>query len=277
MKKSLLALLLVAAVCSLIPACHKPDIPHKKLCQVNTIIDSTATFGQKYRFLYNEKRLMDSMSIGATFTPVANLRIKIDYDYLNRPAYLNINNVNFYRYVYQQGRIVRIEERGPDNQYHPFYTYLLDTRGRIIERTTNGGELIRWEYEGNSYSFKRRLLFNSNDHTNPSLIYEYRYDNKINPWLTWPNTALMPFYQPLTDIYQVFEPIPHNNAVYESTTGHLADGSLFKYREIFSTYQYDDAYPVKRVVQYVMHDPFGGTQESRGSSYYTYDCAGDLH
>ena len=217
------------------------------------------------------------MTIGSTFSPATSLRIGIEYNNQNRPVSVGINNTNYYKYVYQQGRIIRIDELGMDNQYHPYITFVYDSRGRIIERS-GGLESLRWEYIGASNNFKRRLTFNGGDFTNPSLIYEYTYDNKVNPWSTWPNTILNPFFQPLNDIYQVFEPIPESNILYEGVTGKLADGSPFKYREIFYTYTYDDVYPVSRTARHLFHDSFTGqTRETRGAGHYSYECAGDAH
>lgn len=276
MKRINLLLLLLAGWISITVSCHKPDWPRKK-CQISIFIDSSETFGQKYHYMYNDKRLMDSMTIGSTFSPATSLRIGIEHNNQNRPVSVGINNINYYKYVYQQGRIIRIDELGMDNQYHPFINFVYDSRGRIIERS-GGLESLRWEYIGASNNFKRRLTFNGGDFTNPSLIYEYTYDNKVNPWSTWPNTILNPFFQPLNDIYQVFEPIPENNILYEGVTGKLADGSPFKYREIFYTYTYDEVYPVSRTARHLFHDPLSGqTQETRGAGHYSYECAGDAH
>ncbi len=218
---------------------------------------------------------MDSFTIGATFTPVVSLRLGIGYNNQHRPVTVSINNVNHYKYIYQQGRIIRIDELGPDNQYHPWMNFVYDSRGRIIERT-GGQEALRWEYIGNTNNFKRRIVFDPNNSSFPGIIYDYVYDNKVNPFTTWPNSILNPFFIPNDDIFQVFEPIPDNNVTYQGVTGKLPDGAPFKFRETFYTYTYDDAYPVKRTTRFLTHDPnTGQTNETKGSGYYTYDCAGD--
>lgn len=273
MKKITIVCLLAAA--GIISACQKPDLPHKK-CQLITFIDSSATFGRVYHHMYNNERLMDSFTLGSTFSPAIFLRIGLDYNNQRRPILAIINNLNYYRYIYEQGRVVRIEEGGPDGQYHPWMNFVYDSRGRIIERT-GAIEALRWEYIGNTNNFKRRIVFDPNNPSAPGLVYEYTYDNKVNPFTTWPNMTLHPFFQPNDDIYQVFEPIPDNNITYQGVTG-LSDGSPFTFRETFYTYTYDQEYPVHRSVRYLDHVPFPGqTQETKGSGHYTYQCAGDVH
>lgn len=219
---------------------------------------------------------MDSFTLGSTFSPAIFLRIGLDYNNQRRPILAIINNLNYYRYIYEQGRVVRIEEGGPDGQYHPWMNFVYDSRGRIIERT-GAIEALRWEYIGNTNNFKRRIVFDPNNPSAPGLVYEYTYDNKVNPFTTWPNMTLHPFFQPNDDIYQVFEPIPDNNITYQGVTG-LSDGSPFTFRETFYTYTYDQEYPVHRSVRYLDHVPFPGqTQETKGSGHYTYQCAGDVH
>ena len=277
MKKISFVLLVFTGFILITLSCHKPgDWPRKK-CQLSIFIDSSATFGRVYHHMYNDKRLMDSFTHGSTFSPATSLRIGLEYNNQNRPATLGINNTNFYKYVYQQGRVIRIDEKGLDGQYHPFMNFVYDSRGRVIERT-GAVEPLRWEYIGNTNNFKRRIVFNPDNPADPGLIYEYTYDNKVNPMTTWPNMTLHPFFQPNDDIYQVFEPIPDNNFTYQGVTGKLADGSLFKFRETFYTYTYDQGYPVSRIVRYLVHDSFTGqTQETKGSGHYTYECAGDAH
>jgi hypothetical protein len=225
--------------------------------------------------MYNDKRLMDSFTLGTTASPFIQLRIGIEYNNQNKPVLMGINNTNFYKYTYQQGRVISIEESGPDGQYHPFMNFVYDSRGRVIERT-GAVEPLRWEYIGNTNNFKRRIVFNPGNPADPGLIYEYTYDNKVNPATTWPHMTLDPFFQPNDDISRLFEPIPDNNITYQSMTGKLPDGSLFKLRETFYVYTYEQGYPKSRTARYLVHDPFTGqTQETRGLGHYTYNCAGD--
>jgi hypothetical protein len=272
-----LLLLLLAGWVSMTISCHKPDFPHNKLCQLTMLIDSTNIYGREYRYLYNQHRLLDSLVARATFNPIPAVTLKMGYDNQKRPLTFRDNYNNMHKYVYQAGRIIRVDGLGTDNQYHTLYTYTYDNRGRVVSRIS-GSEVLRWEYDGPSNNFKRRLSFPPSDLTTPTLIYEYTYDNKLNPWNTWPNTTLFPFYFPLLEINTVqYEPITQNNVVRETVKGNVGDGTYFMFRESIFAYQYDDIYPVKRTARYLSYFVAGGSQETPGVSHYYYDCKDDIH
>ncbi|NII28200.1 hypothetical protein HB364_24165 [Pseudoflavitalea sp. X16] len=276
MKKINPLFLLLAAWLCITAACHKPDFPYKKLCQIATVIDSVENYGVEYRYRYTQKRLLDSLYARPMFNPNPIVIMKMEYDNLHRPVIVRDSQYGPFKYVYQAGRIIRVDEFR-NNQFQTLYTYVLDGRGRVIERT-GASQVLRWEYDGPSTNFKRRLYFDLTDLINPALIYEYQYDHKVNPLSTWPNTTLNPFYFPITDIHQQFEPIPQNNFVYEGVQGRNGDGTWFKFRESLYTYQYDDVYPVKRTARFLRHTPNDPTvHETAGVSYYYYECKDDIH
>ncbi len=79
-------------------------------------------------------------------TPV---NVKVNYNNQGNPVGTRTNGNQVHKLIYQNGRVVRVDLLGADNLFHPKYTFLYDTQGRIIERQ---GQfrlgVLRWECGG---------------------------------------------------------------------------------------------------------------------------------
>lgn len=281
MKKFTIALLLAAGCSYLISACHKPDLPCKKYCQIKSIEDvyhpnPFTTTDRITRYAYTRTRLLDSLTIRPITGSEAPINVKITYNNQGKPVGM-VSQGSTYKLVYQNGRVIRVDRLGTDNLYHPQYTFVYDTQGRIIERQ---GEFsaLRFEYEGTSKNFKRKLQM---EHLRPGeplevfMAADYEYDDKVNPMTTWPNTTLVPFYLDIVSGGgRQFEPIPENNWTRQNVTANFR-GALLPFREYLYTYQYDDVYPVKYDLLLLTRNPFISIVDTtRGTTRFTYDCAG---
>lgn len=280
MKKITIALLWMAVCSYLFVSCHKPDIPCKKYCQIKSIQDTYhpnpfSTTDRITRYAYNNYHLLDSLTVRPVTGSEAPVNIKITYNNQGKPVGLRDNQNRNYKFIYQSGRIVRIDLLGADNQYHLLYTFIYDAQGRIIERQA-ASSALRWEYEGTSVNPKRKLDMQFMRPGEPMEVYmafEYEYDNKVNPMTTWPNMKLVPFY--LDIVAQVgyqFEPIPQNNWTRQNVLLPLR-GILLPFREYLYTYQYDDVYPVKYDLLLLTRNPFiSNVDTTRGTTIFTYNC-----
>lgn len=282
MKSITIALLWVAGCSYLIISCHKPDVPCKKLCQIKSIEDTYSpnpfsTTGYITQYAYTSNRLLDSLTGRPTAGSIAPVNMKITYNNQGKPVVIRDNQHRTYKLIYQSGRVVRIDQLGADNLYHPQYTFIYDTQGRIIERQ-QGSSALRWEYEGTSVNPTRKLdmqLLRPGEPMEVFMAYEYEYDDKVNPMTTWPNTKLVPFYLDIvSQIGHQFEPIPQNNWTRQHVLVPLR-GILLPFREYLYTYQYDDVYPVKYDLLLLTRNPFIAVVDTtRGTTRFTYNCIG---
>ena len=272
---------LLAAVCYIISACHKPDLPGKKYCQIKSIEDiyhpnPFSTTDRITRYAYNRQRLLDSLTVRPITGSEAPINMRVSYNNQGKPVGLTGPN-GTYKFIYQNARVVRVDQLGANNQYQALYTFVYDTQGRIIERQTASTSL-RFEYEGTSKNFKRKLdmqLLRPGEPLEVFMAYDYEYDDKVNPMTTWPNTTLVPFYLDIVSGGgRQFEPIPENNWTRQNVTANFR-GGLLPFREYLYTYQYDDVYPVKYDLLLLTRNPFIPIVDTtRGTTRFTYDCNG---
>ena len=275
MKKITIALLLAAGCCYIIVACHKPDIPRKKQCQIKLIEgvyhnSPFLTTGFITNHAYTNKRLLDSITFMPNFTAVTPVNVKISYNNKGIPVEIRDNANNIYKLIYQNGRVVRVDKLGTDNLFHTLSTFVYDSLGRIIESLQGVASATRWEYQGNSKNYIRKLImFDLSPQPGLEIFteYKYQYDDKVNPMNTWPNTTLVPFYFELVEnSNHRLEPIPENNWVYQSVSPTQRGFPLLA-REHFYTYEYDDVYPVKYDLMLISHNPFIGRRDTtRGTT-----------
>jgi hypothetical protein len=272
--RSITHVLLLVGACLLVNSCSKNDLPHKKLCQL-TGMESFYTqrdYGRIFTYGYNNKHLLDSVTGRPSFNPQLALRIGIDYNAQSLPVFLRDYTSGFKKIIYQNGRIIRIDQETGANLYTPKYTYMYDFYGRVFKRISANDTLL-WEYKGASRNFSKRIQLKVGAPPNSVAISEYRYDNELNPLAAWPNFPLNPFMYDLWDFeIHEYEPVPENNLVYQSFIARNSDGSLFTYQEIFYTYEYDDIYPVKAHIRQVQHSGTSPDQETGILNTYTYDC-----
>jgi hypothetical protein len=278
MKKISLALLLAVACSCIILSCHKIGNPHKKTCQIRTIQYNYLNRQSQLTYSYNNKRLLTSIDGLTATSPVIPAFINITYNNMGKPITgNNFQNVP-YRLIYENGRVGRIDFLGTDNLYHVKYTFVYDSLGRIRQRLGNEGFIFEFEYEGASPNFSRmtELHPHSSGFMERWAVHTYEYDDKINPWSTWQNTTLNPFYSEIfRGSLEEYIPIPQNNIIHY-TIAHSFRGAPLKSDEFFYTYQYDGDYPVTQDFLRLVFNPFipGFVDSTRGVNYYTYDCIG---
>jgi hypothetical protein len=269
MNKFTITLLLATAGSCINLSCHKIKPPHKKTCQIKTIQYNYRGNQTTLTYSYDAKRLLTSIAGNGSV-------INITYNNMGKPI-----TGNNYKLIYENGRVARIDYLGADNLYHLKYTYIYDSLGRIRERIAD--ELadfnLSFEYEGTSPNYKRltQLLRNSQGFPPERwAVHTYEYDDKINPWSTWQNTTLNPFYFDLvTNTNWEYIPIPQNNVIHY-TIDHSFRGSPQRSDEFFYTYEYDGDYPVTQDFLRLVSNIFipGFVDSTRGVNYYTYDCIG---
>ena len=259
MKKIILALLLAAPCIFMISSCKKFCIPEKKTCQIKTIqynyLDKQTTLA----YTYNNKRLLTSIAGNSSVNPPVPAITNIMYNNQGTPVSgTNFNNTP-YKLIYASGRVIRIDYLGSDNLYQPQFNFVYDSLGRITERVAADGSTLRWEYAGTSPNFNRMYEFY---HLRPErpvelfAMHTYEYDDKTNPWSTWQNTTLNPFYFDLIrgNVWEHM-PIPQNNITHYTLYFTLR-GLPLKSDEFFYTYQYDQEYPVTQDVLRLVFNPF---------------------
>jgi hypothetical protein len=274
MKKNQLVTLWVITCCLLF-SCHKPDFPGAiKGCQLIKIESRIPAIGNGYTYLctYNNQRLLDTLKWGPDFLPFKPMVLDIQYNAQSLPVMMKDAFTNS-KLIYQNGRIIRIDQLGTDNLYHVKYTFSSDAHGRIIERISSE-DTVRWEYpQGNSRNFIRRIYKQVGKSYEWGLLDEYLYDHKVNPRATWPNMLLNPFsFEIYEFVSSSFEPIPENNWTYQKSIGRNGDGSVFNYQELFHSYEYDNVYPVLDHIRQVQHTPLNGDRETLSEIRYTYEC-----
>jgi hypothetical protein len=272
MKKFTFALLLATACCCINLSCHKIHPPRNKTCQISTIRYTYRGNQTMLTYSYDSKRLLTSVAgNGAT--------INITYNNMGKPVTGNNYQNVPYRLIYENGKVARIDYLGTDNLYHLKYTYVYDSLGRIRERIADEASVfdLSFEYEGTSPNFKiMNQLVTHPGFVEKWAVHTYEYDDKINPWSTWQNTTLNPFFFDLiTGGNWEYLPIPKNNVIHY-TIAHSFRGAPLKSDEFFYTYQYDEDYPVTQDFLRLVFNPFipGFVDSTRGVNYYTYDCIG---
>ncbi|WP_127126241.1 hypothetical protein [Pseudoflavitalea rhizosphaerae] len=279
MKKITIVCLLATA--SFISACHKIDLPHKKRCQISSIEDiyhpsPITTTDRITRYAYNKQRLLDSLTVQTSTGTQPPLNVRVTYNNQGKPVGLT-GPAGTYKLIYQNGHVSRVDQLDNNGQYQPLYTFVYDTQGRITERQA-ATSALRLEYEGTSKNFKRRLDLQITRPGGPLelfMAYEYSYDDKANPMLTWPNTSLLPFYFDIVaGTGRQFEPIPENNWTRQNVTSSFR-GAQLQFREYLYTYQYDDVYPVKYDLLLLTSNPFiSRVDTTRGVTRFFYNCEG---
>lgn len=274
MKKVTISLLFATVCSSIILSCHKIGHPGKKTCQIRNIQFNHENNQSQLTYMYNHKRQLTS--IAREPDPAA---INITYNNQGKPITgNNFQNVPF-KYIYENERVVRIDYLGADNLYHPRYTYVYDSLGRVAERIAENGATLRWEYEGTSPNYIRMLDLQFLRPGRPLELFAmhtYEYDDKTNPWSAWPNLTLNPFHVEVLG-GGGFEHIPiQQNNVTVYTLYFPLRGLPLKSDEVFITYQYDGDYPATAGFLRLVYNPFiGGVVDStRGVNYYNYDCVG---
>jgi len=289
MKKQLLLLIVTACVIGF--SCKKIDFPlPKKLCQIKQVVrNGGPSAAGTFNYEYNNERLLTKLAFSFAFQDILTL----EYDNQDRPVIIHGVNFGTDYLIYQNNLLIRVDRFGTNGQMFEqvFLTY--DNRKRLIERKGNvfGFLLTRYEYEGNSKNPKRKLLYGlpvaaavskgldkgvnqpEEQELQLHVIYEYKYDNKINPQATLIGQPLSPFYFGQEFIIDQYEPIPENNIVYQKFLG-LSAGGFFNYMEYFITYEYDNHYPVKENHKEVFHNPNPGVppQVTLATATYVYEC-----
>lgn len=267
MKKNQLYVLWVITGCLLF-SCHKPDFPGAtKGCQLIKVQGHSlsGSGGTVYEYSYNSKRLMDTLKFGSEgFPPLVVM--PVEYNAQSQPV-----SILGYKLIYQNGRVIRIDQLGMNNLYQTLYTYTYDVYGRVLKRTSSIDTLL-WEYQGSSRNFVRRFSLDARQPDGWGLMEEYQYDHTVNPRANWLNLPLNPI---AFDIYEgygtSFDPIPDNNCTYRAYTGRVS-GIPFRYQEVFHSYEYDNVYPVLDHIRQVQHQQGIPDRESLYEISYTYAC-----
>ena len=288
MKRKLLILLATVSMIGF--SCKKIDFPlPKKLCQIKQIIrNGGPVLSGTFDYEYNNERLLTNL----TFTFGAQEILTFEYDNHDRPIIIH-GIAETDHLFYQNNLLVRVDRFDFNNQLleQVFLTY--DNRKRLIERKGNvmGFVLTRYEYEGHSKNPKRKLLYrpSSTAAVNSGLdnvvnqlngqelqlqiIYEYEYDNKINPQATLIGQPVSPFYFGQEFPLDRFEPIPENNIVHQKFLT-LSGGAFIKYMEYLVSYEYENNYPVKENHRKLSYnpDPSIPPRENFAEATYAYEC-----
>ena len=289
MKKQLLLLLVTISVIGF--SCKKIDFPlPKKLCQIKQVVrNGGPTVSGTFDYEYNNERLLSKLTLTFGLQEI----LTFEYDNQDRPVIFHKGNFGTDYLIYQNNLLIRVDRFENNGQLLDQVFLAYDNRKRLIERKGNvmGFVLTRYEYEGHSKNPKRKLLFrqpvaaavskgldkgvNQSDEQELQLqiIYEYKYDNKINPQATLIGQPLSPYYFGQEFTIDQYEPIPENNIVYQKFLG-LSGGTSFNYMEYFITYEYDNHYPVKENHKKVFHNPIPGVppQEIFATATYVYEC-----
>lgn len=268
-------MLWVAIVIS-IASCNKNDcIPGKELWQIRTIDRA----GGNLTYRYNDQRLLTNITkmpwgFGPNFI--------LTSDAQGRPATLRDSISSTYdKMVYQGGKLVRVDTYSGSNVVtgQTFFTY--DNKGRIIKKdgaaNANYWTYVTYEYLGNSQNFTKANYYNTPSNarttlpTDPSVIMEYTYDNKKNPYTTLLNTKVIPFWVSEYVGPTFYDPIVPNNVVNQKFYG-KTDTGYFKFQEYDWTYTYENDFPVANTFKRTSFNPDGTPGfVSTTSGTYTYD------
>lgn len=280
MKKIAGILFIIAGFVYLFSACTKNEIPRKKNCQLIAFNDNRTGIGFNYDYEYNAKRELQKISMSSTIPLIA-----FGLDYNNQGQPVSLTDVfdhpgASYNLVWQNDRLARLDAAGNPGQ--PLFYYTYDHLGRLIERRdANSNELvIRYEYEGSSFNFKRKI-YDESAFPNPQhlikFVFEYKYDNKVNPLTTISRFHLLPFYAALDEggQQQYFYPVPDNNWTSQSLIEVFENDSIVLAQNYYYNYKYNDAYPVTQHLRFVQHVAGQPDQVSESNSFYSYDCLED--
>jgi len=272
-------------------SCTKDDIPaHSTICQIKQINrQGGPTLTGTFDYIFDEHRKLTQLNHSFTFQE----DLLFEYDNLGRPVTIKEGNVFKNKLIYQNNLVVRIDKLDEFDQLIDQALFAYDNLDRLIERKgfSTDYPLTVYEYEGQSTNPKRKLIYGSpiptpadktaegeTGHVAPpglelQIIYEYQYDNKINPQATLVGQPLSPFYYGQEAIVDMFEPITRNNIVYQKFQRKMGEG-FFTYQEYFISYTYNMVYPATethRKVEYNV-DSSVPPLESFGSATYTYEC-----
>lgn len=279
MKKITIALLLAATFSCFHLSCHKFPIPKERVCQVKSIRFTHEGQQTELLYNYNNKRLLTSIDGDASLDPRGPVTTTISYN--NQDIVTGVTNLygTFQKFVYENGRVVRIDDLQDDNTYLMAYRFVYDELGRVIERVARDSSVLRWTYLDNTRNFNRIyeyyvLRFDRG----PELfsMREYVYDDKKNPWTSWQNMPLNPyFFEMVREGVSLYMPIPENNVTNYKLYFTLR-GLPLKSDEYQYTYQYDGDYPAQQDFLHIEFNPFlgGAVDSTLGVNYYTYECVG---
>jgi hypothetical protein len=281
MKRTITAFIVLASFTYFFISCRKIDPLHAKVCQLSTVSFPNNFNNIRYIYEYNDKRLLTKLTLSFT---TFEYHFFIDYNAKQQPVELRRESIVDDRIIYLHDLPVEVDEKGVDNIFRPLLFFKYDGLGRIIERRSVVGanNLVRWDYYGSSFNYRHRTLLTLDSAGNPEhskLVYEYKYDDKINPLSTFPNINFNIFFTDFFDGPDVgsFDPIPENNIILKSGSGTFSpdSDSLFNFINYFKTYTYNNGYPVSQhslIRQYNMD----GTFFDQTIDYnYSYDCLGD--
>lgn len=241
--------------------------------------------GYPLRFQYNSQRLLTQLSM--QFNPGIGPNVFFTYDQQKRPIRETDSASGYYnQYIYLGGKLVRVEKYTNLAGFLGQTSFTYDNRGRIIQKVGDATyyDYANYEYYGNSQNVKRTSYFDGSPTgtaaskgtlTAPtaraSVIEEYTYDNKINPYSTIGNFPVIPFWVSDYWILVKYDPIPENNILTQKFYGRT-DSTYFKFQEYSFTYGYDGKYPVTLNSSRTLFNPDGSpgwTENKTGG--YTYD------
>ncbi len=283
--------LLLTTISIIAFSCTKNDFPlPKQLCQIKQIVrQGGPTLTVTFDYIFNNKRRLTQLNHSFIFQE----DLQFEYDNQGRPVTIK-EGVQFKnKLIYQNNPVVQVDTLDEfDNLIdQAFFTY--DSQNRLIERKgfSTDYALVNYEYEGQSINPKRKLIYGTpiptpGDKTADGetgfvappglelqIIYEYQYDNKINPQSTLVGQPLSPFYYGQEAFVDMFEPITRNNITYQKFQRKNGD-SFFTYQEYFISYTYNTLYPITeshRKVQYNL-DSSVLPIETFSSATYMYEC-----
>lgn len=271
MKHYSLLLWLTLAIC--IASCNKNDcIPHQELWQISVVERTT-----RLQYKYDDHRALTHITqLPWSFGP----NFLLTSDQLKRPLTMrdSISSV-FDKFIYQGGKLIRVDTHSDNATVtaQTFFTY--DAQGRIIKKEGNANyyDYVEYEYEGNSRNFNRASFYSYptgarvTQEQDASLIMEYTYDNKTNPFTTLLNTRVIPFWNSEYMGPTFYDPIVPNNVTKLKFYGKV-DTGYFKFMEHNFTYVYEHNFPVTHTFRYTSYNTDGTPGfESTQPGSHTYD------
>ena len=283
--------LLLTTISIITFSCTKEDLhsQNQTVCQIKQIVrEGGPTLTGTFDYFFDDHRKLTQLNHSFTFQE----DLQFVYDNLNRPVSIKEGVQFTNKLIYQNNLVVQIDKFDEFDQLidQAFFTY--DSQNRLVERKgfTSDYPLTRYEYVGQSLNPSRKLIYGTpiptpgevavggTDNTIPpglelQLIYEYQYDNRVNPQATLVGQPLSPFYYGQDQFVDMFEPITRNNIVYQKFQRKEGNG-FFTYQEYFISYTYNLLYPATEThkkVQYSL-DSSVLPVESFGSATYTYEC-----
>ena len=283
--------LLIAVFGIIASSCHKDFPLPQQLCQIKQIVrQGGPTLTGTFNYTYNSVRQLTLLDHSFAFQE----DFQFEYDAQGRPVTISEGSLVKNKLIYQNGLVIQIDRFDENDQLfdQAFFTY--DNNQRLIERKgfSTDNPLTIYEYEGQSLNPKRKLIYGTPIPTpggkktegasltddipeglELQIIYEYTYDNKLNPQTTLVGQPLSPFYYGQESVIDMFEPISRNNIVYQKFL-RKSGTEFFNYQEYFITYTYDNLYPVTESHRKVVHnlDTSIPPIEIFGSATYSYEC-----